>query len=316
MVFLYPQGGILRGGYIGIYRRWLIGYPYNGYLNIWLQAWNYLYGHVNRLSFIFSLYLKFFNLMVINNMRAWVVYTGGNLPRRHWHRRQICRQYRWHRWQICHRCQQHQRNMWQNFPPVSLIPVANLPPVSLIPAANVVDTGGKFATGVVDNGGAPWLANIPENFQKNSKQSQWDAQGLGGNWSMKKTSSKKSCDTVPLRCSPKACPYPSTSSHCSHTKQYFLWNCQILRSNKQLYRLWCCPTASSHTPSPLPTGHIGNTSCEKSGPVKFCSFIGKLNSQIDIDWYIINLAVRHVTGNDQDYLRKIPRVVVQKSALL
>jgi hypothetical protein len=28
------------------------------------------------------------------------------------------------------------------------------------------------------------------------------------------------------------------------------------------------------------------------------------------------LIVRHVTGNDQDYLRKIPRVVVQKSALL
>ncbi len=27
-------------------------------------------------------------------------------------------------------------------------------------------------------------------------------------------------------------------------------------------------------------------------------------------------AVRHVTGNDQDYLREIPRVVVQKSALL
>jgi hypothetical protein len=29
-----------------------------------------------------------------------------------------------------------------------------------------------------------------------------------------------------------------------------------------------------------------------------------------------SLYVRHVTGNDQDYLRKIPRVVVQKSALL
>ncbi len=28
------------------------------------------------------------------------------------------------------------------------------------------------------------------------------------------------------------------------------------------------------------------------------------------------LTVRHVTGNDEDYLRKIPRVVVQKSALL
>ncbi len=26
--------------------------------------------------------------------------------------------------------------------------------------------------------------------------------------------------------------------------------------------------------------------------------------------------VRHMTGNDEDYLRKIPRVVVQKSALL
>ncbi len=26
--------------------------------------------------------------------------------------------------------------------------------------------------------------------------------------------------------------------------------------------------------------------------------------------------VGHVTGNDEDYLRKIPRVVVQKSALL
>ncbi len=32
--------------------------------------------------------------------------------------------------------------------------------------------------------------------------------------------------------------------------------------------------------------------------------------------FIKNTPVRHVTGNDQDYLRKIPRVVVQKSALL
>jgi hypothetical protein len=31
---------------------------------------------------------------------------------------------------------------------------------------------------------------------------------------------------------------------------------------------------------------------------------------------ILNIHVRHVTGNDEDYLRKIPRVVVQKSALL
>ncbi len=33
-------------------------------------------------------------------------------------------------------------------------------------AAGVVDTSGKFATGVVDTGGAPWLANISENFKK------------------------------------------------------------------------------------------------------------------------------------------------------
>ena len=38
-------------------------------------------------------------------------------------------------------------------------------------AAGVVDTGGKFATGDVDTGGAPLLANISENFRKNSKRS-------------------------------------------------------------------------------------------------------------------------------------------------
>ncbi len=32
--------------------------------------------------------------------------------------------------------------------------------------------------------------------------------------------------------------------------------------------------------------------------------------------YDFSMTVPHVTGNDQDYLRKIPRVVVQKSALL
>jgi hypothetical protein len=31
---------------------------------------------------------------------------------------------------------------------------------------------------------------------------------------------------------------------------------------------------------------------------------------------LFTILVRHETGNDQDYLRKIPRVVVQKSALL
>ncbi len=66
-------------------------------------------------------------------------------------------------------------------------------------AAGVVDTGGKFATGVIDTGGAPWLANISANFRKNSKRSKWNTLGLGGNWFMKKTRSKKSRDTVPLK---------------------------------------------------------------------------------------------------------------------
>jgi hypothetical protein len=93
---------------------------------------------------------------------------------------------------------------------VSLIPAANLPPVSTTLAklvaklaagvadtggkfaagvvdtggnfvAGVVDTGGKFATGVVDTGGAPLLTNISANFRKNSKRSEWDTLGLGGN---------------------------------------------------------------------------------------------------------------------------------------
>ncbi len=107
-------------------------------------------------------------------------------------------------------------------PTVSTTPVANLPPVSTTLAkmeekfaTGVADTGGKFATAVVDTGGnfaaggvdtggkfatggAPWLANISANFRKKSKRSKWNTLGLGGNWFIKKTRSKKSCDTVPL----------------------------------------------------------------------------------------------------------------------
>ena len=56
----------------------------------------------------------------------------------------------------------------------------------------------SFATGVSDTGGQPWAANISANFRKNSKRSKWDTLGLGGNWFIKKTRSKKSRDTVPL----------------------------------------------------------------------------------------------------------------------
>ncbi len=54
-------------------------------------------------------------------------------------------------------------------------------------AAAVVDFGGTFVTGVVDTGGALWLANISANIL-----------GLGVNWFMKKTRSKKSRDTILL----------------------------------------------------------------------------------------------------------------------
>ncbi len=55
--------------------------------------------------------------------------------------------------------------------------VANLPPVSTTRAKLVA----KFAAGVVDTGGAPLLANISANFRKNSKRSNRDTLGLGGN---------------------------------------------------------------------------------------------------------------------------------------
>ncbi len=112
--------------------------------------------------------------------------------------------FRWDRWHL------------GALPPASLTstPVANLVSTTLAKlvekfaarvvdtggkfSAGVVDTGGKFATSVVDTGGAPWIANISANFRKNPKWSYWYALGLGGNWFMKKTRSKKSRDTVPL----------------------------------------------------------------------------------------------------------------------
>ncbi len=60
-----------------------------------------------------------------------------------------------------------------------------------------------FATGVVDTGGKPWAANISPNFRKNSKRPWCYNQRLGGNWYKKKTRSKISRDTVPLRIADK-----------------------------------------------------------------------------------------------------------------
>jgi hypothetical protein len=52
-------------------------------------------------------------------------------------------------------------------------------------ATGAVDTGGKFAAGIVDTGGkfatggAPGLANISENFRKNSNDPNVIFRGLG-----------------------------------------------------------------------------------------------------------------------------------------
>ncbi len=51
---------------------------------------------------------------------------------------------------------------------------------------------------VNDTGGAPWAANTSANFRKKSKRPYWYTQGLGGNWFLEKTRSRKSYDTVPL----------------------------------------------------------------------------------------------------------------------
>ncbi len=59
-----------------------------------------------------------------------------------------------------------------------------------------------FFTGVNDTDGATRAANISANFRKNLKRLWWYNQGLGGNWSMYKTWSRKSRGTVLLRSYP------------------------------------------------------------------------------------------------------------------
>jgi hypothetical protein len=126
---------------------------------------------------------------------------------------------------VHHRYQRHQQ---QIFPPVSLV---LLPPVLTTPVAN---NANSYQT--ADNWKWTWnffqsifllfyqrcpkeiikedffhlprlsltpvvhleLRISPESFRKNSKQPYWYNKGLGGNWFMKKTRSKKSRETVPL----------------------------------------------------------------------------------------------------------------------
>ncbi len=102
--------------------------------------------------------------------------------------RSICHRYRLHGWQICRRCR------WYR---------------------------SQIATGINNNGKTDgkicrrccwywwqichrchwyrWCTLNIANFRKHSKRSKWDALGIGGNLFMKKTRSKNSHDTVPLK---------------------------------------------------------------------------------------------------------------------
>ncbi len=96
--------------------------------------------------------------------------------RRHWHRWQICRRYRCHRWQfatgvnntseICRRCRWYRQQFCRRC------------------------RWYRWCTLTCD-----YLREL----SKKIKRSLCNTLGLGGNWFIKKTTSKKSRDTVPLR---------------------------------------------------------------------------------------------------------------------
>ncbi len=119
-------------------------------------------------------------------------------------------QYHWHRWKICHRFQRHgkfchqyrSRRWYQRYRRVSTTPVVNLPLVS----KHQQYRRKKFVAGVIDTGvrrchwywwctmTCKYLREISNKFEL----PEWDTQGLGENWFMKKTWSRKSHGAVPL----------------------------------------------------------------------------------------------------------------------
>jgi hypothetical protein len=106
----------------------------------------------------------------------------------------------------------------------------------------------------------------------------------------------------------------------------------IIFSN--LYYQFICNMMEKYKKTPLEMAQAcvkNSNSCVPGGLCKFYANAGgKRQMQITapttlsaiqaasqfINAQLYSTCVRHVTGNDQDYLRKIPRVVVQKSALL
>ncbi len=113
--------------------------------------------------------------------------------------RQNCRRYQWHRWQIMGTisgCKHLKVNLKAKIY-IYVNSTTQRCPNKII---FLFEDFFPFAIGVTvnDTGGAPWAANISANFRKNLKRPWWYTQGLGENWFMKKTRSRKSRGTVPL----------------------------------------------------------------------------------------------------------------------
>ncbi len=69
----------------------------------------------------------------------------------------------------------------------------------------------------------------------------------------------------------------------------------------------------------FPSDEMGDLTCQFDEQIQFFLVLPasqKITSRILLMRKKGMNPVRHVTGNDQDYLRKIPRAVVQISALL
>ncbi len=130
-----------------------------------------------------SYYLPPVSMTPVANLPPVSLIPVAICHQRHWHRRQICHRYRWQWWQICHRCHQRKGNWWQNLPPVSLIPMGN--------------NRNNIRLQTPAPCGAPWLAT--RKFSKKFEMILMLLSGAWGRWFMKKTWSKKSRDTVPLR---------------------------------------------------------------------------------------------------------------------
>ncbi len=111
--------------------------------------------------------------------------TGGNLPR--------CQRHRWQIMATISGCWDLKVNLKAKMN-LSVNSTSQRCPNKIIKTFMIF----PFATNVNDTGGAPWAANISLIFEKIWNGPNGILRGLGGNWFLKKTRSRKSSDTTPL----------------------------------------------------------------------------------------------------------------------